>query len=233
MQNRAVHPGLLCSLIAAALCAIAPRAAFADPIVVGPLDPLSTVTFDYEGDGFRLTGQGFSAQTVLDTWGFNIPRVQPESCVICAAGDTLNPGFHTPGEVDLWHGSATIGATTYSDVAFRGSFDFQVAPISFPTMTDQYYFPQLPFTFTGVLRGFSAGQEVFAQSLTGSGTTRQTFFRFADTVYEGRYQDEYGNRAFVFANDSAPVPEPATMILLGTGLAGVIARTRRSRSKAS
>ena len=229
MQNRAVHTCVLSSLIAAALFAIAPPA-FAEPIVVRPL---SDVRFDYEGDRFRLTGQGFSAQTVLNTWGFEIPRVQPESCVICAAGDTLNPGFHTPGEVDLWHGSATIGGTTYSDVTFRGSFDFQVAPISFPTMTDQYYFPELPFTFTGLLRGFSAGQEVFAQSLTGSGTTWQVFVRFDDGAYQGRYQDEYGNRGFVFANDSAPVPEPATLILLGTGLAGVITRTRSSRRKTS
>jgi hypothetical protein len=42
-----------------------------------------------------------------------------------------------------------------------------------------------------------------------------------------------GPEAFGIAKGSAPVPEPATMILLGTGLAGIAAKMRKRRKTAS
>jgi len=51
----------------------------------------------------------------------------------------------------------------------------------------------------------------------------------ADFVFGGFFQDT--NNSIVFSTQPAPIPEPGTLLLLGSGMAGLGAVTRRRRQK--
>jgi hypothetical protein len=84
----------------------------------------------------------------------------------------------------------------------------------------------VPFTFTGSVSAFSTtGLPTLFFELTGSGFATFTFTGFAP--FNIRNQ-----ATFVFS-PAAPnaIPEPATIILLGTGLAGAAAAKLRRRRR--
>lgn len=144
----------------------------------------------------------------------------------CAPGSTLNVGgVFLPSQLNigLSSGTVVINGTTFNNVFFSGALNFTgsvVLPDGF--ITGQPF--QVPFTMEGQLIGNApCGQpgpefvctQVFDITLTGSGIATATI-------------PQFGTRTVVYTFTD-PVPEPATLGLLGVGLLAVLRKCKRLR----
>ncbi len=121
--------------------------------------------------------------------------------------------------------SGTINGVTYQNVFAQLSFVFSGTGVLQPDLTIT-----APFTITtGILQvGENRGDGTLLQppfilstQITGSGIARLTFDSFGD----------FRSAVYTF-HDPAAVPEPISLVLLCTGLAGFGAAVRRRRRRA-
>ena len=131
---------------------------------------------------------------------------------------------HTP---HLW--SVTVDGVDYS-VFLQGALTFDTDSFGVPPAargTEAEF--RTPFTMTGWLRGttgtLGTGSVLFDILLSGSGTASAAAVAVDDNLYRtGGVSYEFGP-----APDVSATPEPATLLLLGTGVAGVLMRRRQLR----
>jgi len=210
------------------LAILTPSTVRAEPLVIdGGIR--SFLRFDEEGDFFNFVGNGFEVGNQL---GDSFDKVLAPSCTFkCEEGDAVNPSWRTAGEVSLGSGTARFGTSTFTDVTYRGTLVFDVTPTTFPATTDNVIGFDLPFSFTGSLRGFEGDDQVFAVDLVGQGRALQSFLKDEDGTF---FLDSNSSEQFNFTGGQpAPVPEPASVLLLGGGLgSAMVARLRKRRGRA-
>lgn len=215
---------VVATVVASIMLAGGASRAAADPLVVRG-SASSIVVLDFEGDFFRLAGDGFAVNLTGPDNLFHFIVSPRPGCDPCTPGDVWDPSFRTNGEIDLGSGNAQLGTVSHSDVTLFGTLDFAATPQRFEPPTNEFFFMRAPFTFNGQIRGVAGGQQVFAANFLGTGTA----FRVFDPTDSGKWIGGENQFQYRFADPSQPVPEPATMLLFGTGAAIAAARHRARR----
>lgn len=209
--------GGLCALILIVL--LTPALTRADPLVVTG----GTITITGLGGGplGGLTGDNFSAGIGGSGTGSFSPQM---SCFPCLPGSTIGvTGFF--GSSTLGGGSFNIDGTMFTDVGLGGLMLLNGGTIVVPSVMSDVTIT-FPFTFTANLNGCPVtcffGPILFTVQLVGSGTgtIELTFARLSSN----------GAPIFFFKQATLQfeeVPEPASILLLGGGLAVLTAKLRR------
>jgi hypothetical protein len=205
--------------------AVAMFAAFgASTVTAEPIQIVSgTASLNWDGDltSFHLVAD--NSEFISEFRGAPLGGFQ--------GGSTVNLGGTLPAANGGFHGlSQTVEGTLYQDVWLSGGLSILVAPFVAPhTSTNGSVTFQLPFTMTGQINGFANSNltgPLFSASVAGGGTTAVTYRTFDNDTYA---LPHVGGQSFTFTAQPAATPEPASVLLVVTGLAGVLARHVRRR----
>jgi hypothetical protein len=213
------RPLLSVTVLVLCFTAALPGYARADTLVVRQggigFDTGDPPGYSFRGDDFVLNGL-FPA--IATSGAF--------TCGLCEPGTPVDLGTVFGSELrdfDLGQGNATIRGVTFGNpagpgsLAMRGTFTFDAPFIAVPDAGELVSL-RGPFGFSGRVAGFldvPVGDPLFEVNLEGHGQVRMNLRRF---------DGAYGFEALEYEFTPAPIPEPATLLLVGGGVAGLLAR---------
>jgi hypothetical protein len=139
------------------------------------------------------------------------------------------------GDPGNWDLEGTNGASFYgiqADAIISLSFDSIIDDFSLDTSRSLGSQNTNTFTLTAYLGGSSIAQQTITQAAINDWTTVSfTGFSFDEVQLTSANGSRpvYGIDNVTF-NESAPVPEPSTILLFGAGLAGLVGFNRRRKN---
>ena len=186
--------------------------------------------------------QGPGTMDLIGTRGFSVTgqlgtgRVDPRVCFPCEPGTPISVGAAWSG-LDLLGMVATLEGVTYPQVGGANSPNQLAVELSGAAVAPAFVAGSpvtltAPFTLEGI---FFHAQELFGpvstETLMGSGIATLTLQPLprGENVPVDLWQ--YGGVRFDFTADTQPIPEPATLLLLGSGLAFISRHALRRAGK--
>lgn len=208
------------------ISAITATAVFADPVSITS----GTVVAQMFGGSFTMTGSGFLFSGDVPQ-GFSSPSLF--QCEPCSAADRLPLDLNSFSSFHVEGGAAEFQGVAYSSTNLFGVFTFTspVNAFSSASITGSES-PVEPFAFSGELLDYPAGNSgvgtpIFSAPLRGSG------FAHADFTASATGEFFAHDVTYQFTAPVSPTPEPTSLVLLASGVVGLVGFRQRTRTRSA
>jgi hypothetical protein len=134
--------------------------------------------------------------------------------------------------ITLGSGQLVLGGTDYAGYLLSGSATFTI-DLTNPIVTPDKFFASDTRTFTGTLAVIDPKTGLTVVNLDFEFTAKVVVTLTGDPCgcyYISSIITQGGRGKLTFTKNDAPVPEPATLLLLGSGLAAIGVRIRKKKS---